>query len=77
MEISSFPYFSCSEARDSRVVRWVVQMVKEAFSREPGVMAGVSPTLRLADFLFFFSKYFLARALSFALYSFSITLRSR
>ena len=40
-------------------------------------MDGVSPTLRLADFFVFFSKYFLARALSFALYSFSIVLLSR
>jgi hypothetical protein len=45
-------------------------------SREPGVIVGVSPTLRLLDFFAFFSKYFLARALSFALYSFSITLLS-
>jgi hypothetical protein len=40
-------------------------------------MVGVSPTLRLADLRVFFSKYFLANALSFALYSFSIALRSR
>ena len=46
-------------------------------SSEPGVMTGVSPTLRLADLRVFFSKYFLARALSFALYSFSMALRSR
>ena len=46
-------------------------------SSEPGVMVGVSPTLREADFLDFFSKYFLARALSLALYSFSMALRSR
>jgi hypothetical protein len=46
-------------------------------SREPGVIVGESPTLRLADFLAFFSKYFFARALSLALYSFSIALRSR
>jgi hypothetical protein len=46
-------------------------------SREPGVMAGVSPTLRGDDLRFFFSKYFLAKAESFAAYSFSITARSR
>lgn len=40
-------------------------------------MVGLSPTLKLADFLVFFSKYRLARALSLALYSFSMTLRSR
>jgi len=40
-------------------------------------MVGVSPTLKLVDFFVFFSKYLLARALSFALYSFSMTLRSR
>jgi len=46
-------------------------------SREPGVMAGVSPTLRGELRLFFFSKYFLASALSLALYSFSMAERSR
>jgi len=46
-------------------------------SNDPGVIVGVSPTLKLADFLVFFSKYFFARALSLALYSFSMTLRSR
>jgi len=40
-------------------------------------MDGVSPTLKMAAFLFFFSKYLLARAFSFALYSFSMALRSR
>jgi hypothetical protein len=40
-------------------------------------MAGVSPTLNCDVFLFFFSKYFLARADSLALYSFSMTARSR
>jgi hypothetical protein len=50
---------------------------KPYLSREPGVMVGVSPTLRLADLRVFFSKYFLARALSLALYSFSMALRSR
>jgi len=40
-------------------------------------MDGVSPTLRMVDFLFFFSKYFFARTLSLALYSFSMTLLSR
>lgn len=40
-------------------------------------MVGLSPTLKLADFLVFFSKYRFARALSLALYSFSMTLRSR
>lgn len=46
-------------------------------SRLPGVMSGVSPTLRLEDFFAFFSKYFLANAFSFAAYSFSIIARSR
>lgn len=46
-------------------------------SSGPGVNAGVSPTLSCDDFLFFFSKYFLAKALSLALYSFSIRERSR
>lgn len=46
-------------------------------SKEPGVTVGVSPTLRLFDFLAFFSKYFFANALSFPAYSFSIKLRSR
>lgn len=40
-------------------------------------MAGVSPTLRGELRLFFFSKYFLASALSLALYSFSMAERSR
>jgi hypothetical protein len=40
-------------------------------------MLGVSPTLKLLDFLAFFSKYFLAKALSLEAYSFSMTLRSR
>ena len=40
-------------------------------------MAGLSPTLSWDVFLFFFSKYFLARPASFALYSFSMTDRSR
>lgn len=46
-------------------------------SRDPGVITGVSPTLRLVDFLDFFSKYFFASAESLALYSFSIRLLSR
>lgn len=46
-------------------------------SSEPGVMVGVSPTLSCAIFLFFFSKYFFAKALNLALYSFSMTDRSR
>jgi hypothetical protein len=46
-------------------------------SSDPGVRAGVSPTLSAAVFLFFFSKYFLARADSLALYSFSMPARSR
>lgn len=46
-------------------------------SREPGVKVGLSPTLKLEIFLFFFSKYFLASASSFALYSFSMAARSR
>jgi hypothetical protein len=46
-------------------------------SKEPGVMVGVSPTLSWDVFLFFLSKYFFARALSLALYSFSIADRSR
>ena len=100
--ISSLPYFSCSSARDSRVVKCVVHVVNEALSgtipvsfyplsnlhppcvhpkthlsNDPGVIVGVSPTLKLADFLVFFSKYFFARALSLALYSFSMMLRSR
>ena len=40
-------------------------------------MVGVSPTLSCDDFLFFFSKYFLANALSLALYSFSMRDLSR
>jgi hypothetical protein len=40
-------------------------------------MVGLSPTLRLADFLVFFSKYFFAKAFSLALYSFSMADRSR
>jgi hypothetical protein len=40
-------------------------------------MEGVSPTLRDAVFLFFFSKYFLASAESLPAYSFSMALRSR
>lgn len=50
---------------------------KGYLSSEPGVMLGVSPTLSCELFLFFFSKYFLARALSLALYSFSMRERSR
>lgn len=46
-------------------------------SNEPGVMVGVSPTLKLLDLAAFFSKYFFANELSFELYSFSIALRSR
>lgn len=46
-------------------------------SREPGVIDGVSPTLRAADLLFFFSKYLLAKAVNFWLYSFSMALLSR
>jgi len=51
--------------------------VHSHLSSEPGVIVGVSPTLKLVDFLVFFSKYFLAKALSLALYSFSMALRSR
>lgn len=32
------------------VFSWVDQVVKEAHSNDPGVKAGVSPTLRLLDF---------------------------
>ena len=46
-------------------------------SREPGVKVGLSPTLKLLDFLVFFSKYFLASAFNLPLYSFSIAARSR
>lgn len=88
---NSFPYRSCSAARDSSVVSCVVQVVREALkrqhnpkpnrmtnlSKDPGVIAGVSPTLNVPDFFAFFSKYFFARTLSLAAYSFSITLRSR
>jgi hypothetical protein len=49
----------------------------DALSNDPGVTTGFSPTLKALDFLAFFSKYFFARALSFAAYSFSIALRSR
>jgi hypothetical protein len=52
-------------------------VVIEALSSEPGVTVGLSPTLRLLLFLAFFSKYFLASAASFALYSRSMALRSR
>jgi hypothetical protein len=41
------------------------------------VTVGVSPTLKLLDFLDFFSKYFFASALSLPAYSFSIALLSR
>lgn len=74
---SSEEYRSCSEARDSRVVSCVVHVVREALSNDPGVKVGVSPTLRLLDFLAFFSKYLLAKLYSLPLYSFSIALRSR
>ena len=46
-------------------------------SSEPGVICGVSPTLRLLDLFAFFSRYFFARPLSLALCSFSMTLLSR
>lgn len=84
---------SCSAARDSSVVSCVAQVVVEALwasqrspgavdgawhlSREPGVIEGVSPTLSCDERLFFLSKCFLARALSRALYSFSMAARSR
>lgn len=55
----------------------VTQRDRTYLSSDPGVMVGLSPTLKLADFLVFFSKYRFARALSLALYSFSMTLRSR
>ena len=46
-------------------------------SRDPGVMLGVSPTLRLLDRLAFFSKFFLAKPYNLELYSFSIAALSR
>ena len=46
-------------------------------SKEPGVKAGESPTLKLLDLFAFFSKYFFARMASLELYSFSIAERSR
>ena len=48
----------------------------EALSKEPGVVTGVSPTLKVLVFLVFLSKYFFDKALSFALYSFSMILLS-
>jgi hypothetical protein len=44
--------------------RIVVHVVSDADSRDPGVMAGVSPTDSDADFFAFFSKYRFERALS-------------
>lgn len=66
-----------STVRVQSVVQSNAPCQKSNLSREPGVMVGVSPTLKLADFLVFFSKYRFAKALSFALYSFSMALRSR
>jgi hypothetical protein len=69
--IISDPNLSCSAATDSSVVSCVVHVVKEALrivshvpvhglvhpyhSKDPGVIVGVSPTLRLLDFFAFFS----------------------
>jgi hypothetical protein len=46
--------------------RIVVHVVREADSSDPGVISGVSPTVREADFLAFFSRYFFDRTLSLA-----------
>lgn len=44
----------------------VVHVVREALSRDPGVICGVSPTESEADFLAFFSRYFFDKVLRFS-----------
>ena len=44
----------------------VVHVVREALSRDPGVICGVSPTESEADFLAFFSRYFFDKVLYFS-----------
>jgi len=52
-----------SRLRFSVSSRIVVHVVRDADSNDPGVMAGVSPTDKDADFFAFFSKYFFDSAL--------------
>ena len=56
-----------SRLRFSVSSRMVVHVVRDADSNDPGVIAGVSPTDKDADFFAFFSKYFFDRALILAI----------
>ena len=58
------------------MLRWTVYSYTH-LSSDPGVTTGVSPTLKLALFFAFFSKYFRASACSLLAYSASMALRSR